>query len=101
MKIGDIVFSTKIRPGENAKIINAEVVTKMKDTKNGKKKEVRTTYIAEYPDGSTMTFYGFNINKSIFAYVKPDGQMCLDDFLGECNDGRNEPCEFMNPPVEG
>lgn len=78
MKIGDIVMSTKVRPYDNAKIVKSEVTVKRKE--NGRK-ETRTKYIAKYLDGSELTFYGFNINKSIFKIQEADGQMCLADFM--------------------
>lgn len=81
MKIGEVVYSTKVRPYEHATITDAEVTTKYKDTKNGKKKEVRTKYIAEFKDGTFMKFYGFNINKSIFKVQEKDGQLTLDEFM--------------------
>lgn len=85
MKIGDVVFSTKIRPGVHAVITNAEVVIKEKELKNGKKKkETRTKYQAAFDDGSMMVFYGFNINKSVFKAV------------GESSDGQMHLCQFMD-----
>lgn len=81
MKIGDMIFSTKVRPNDTATIIKADVVIKWKETKTGKKKETRTKYIAKYPDGSEITFYGFNINKSIFKRMRPSGQITLEDYM--------------------
>lgn len=82
MKVGDIVFSTKVRPGENAVIKKVDVEIKERiDKKGNVKKETRSTYKATYADGSELSFYGFNINKSIFAYIKPDGQLNLEDFM--------------------
>lgn len=78
MKIGDEVFSTKVRPTDPATIIDVEVVVK---EKTGKKQEVRTKYKAKYSDGSELTFYGFNIGKSIFKFERPDGQMDLSQFM--------------------
>ena len=82
MKIGDIVYSKKIRPGLHATITNAEVVIKEKELKNGrKKKETRTKYQAAFDDGSSMIFYGFDIGRSIFKVEEADGQMCLSQFM--------------------
>ena len=39
MKIGDVIYSTKVRGGDYATVIDAEVKLKEKDTKVGKKKE--------------------------------------------------------------
>ncbi len=72
-------MSTKVRPYENSKIIKADVSRRFND--KTKKTETRTTYISEFPDKTTMTFYGFNINKSIFKVMECDGQMCLSDFM--------------------
>lgn len=82
MKVGDVIFSTKVRPYEKATIVKADVVIKERNNKNGsKKKETRSTYKALYSDGSEITFYGFNINKSIFKFEEPDGQLNLSDFM--------------------
>lgn len=83
MKVGDKVCSTKVRSGEVATITKADVKIKYRESKNGKKKEARTTYYAEFPDGSGFTFYGFNINKSVFKIIEPDGQINLSDFMNE------------------
>ncbi|MBO5319047.1 MAG: hypothetical protein J6B01_04465 [Ruminococcus sp.] len=82
MKIGDVVFSTKIRPYDLATITDVQVMTKEKQLKDGrKKKEVRTTYTAQFNDGTFMKFYGFNIDKTIFKHTAPDGQLTLDAFM--------------------
>lgn len=82
MKIGDVVFSTKIRPLKLATISDVQVITKEKKLKDGrKKKEVRTTYTAQFDDGTFMKFYGFDIDRTIFKYVEPDGQLSLDAFI--------------------
>lgn len=81
MKIGDEIFSTKVRPNDVATITDVEVVAKWKETKTGKKKEIRTKYLAKYPDNSEITFYGFNINKSIFKFERPSGQITLEDYM--------------------
>lgn len=79
MKVGDIVMSTKVRPYENAKVIKADIKTQWNEKKN--RKETRTEYVAEFPDKSTFTFYGFNVNKSVFKVMEADGQLCLSDFM--------------------
>lgn len=79
MKVGDIVMSTKVRPYENAKIIKAYIKTRFDEKKN--RNETRTEYVAEFPDKSTFTFYGFNVNKSVFKVQEADGQLCLSDFM--------------------
>lgn len=78
MKVGDVVYSTKIRPYEKATIEKLDVDIKIR---NGKKDEVRTKYIAKYLDGSEITFYGFNINKTVFKHMEPDGQYSLSDYI--------------------
>lgn len=82
MKIGDIVYSTKIRPYEHAVIIKADVDIRWREGKDGvRKKETRTSYVAQFTDKTTMTFYGFNVNKSVFKYILPDGQISLSDIF--------------------
>lgn len=79
MKIGDIIQSTKVRPNDTAKIIKADVRQKYNDKKG--KTEVRTEYVAEFEDKTTMEFYGFDINRSIFRIEEADGQMRLEEFM--------------------
>ena len=79
MKIGDIVRSTKIRPNETAKIIKADVRKKYIEKKE--MTEIRTEYVAEFKDKSTIKFYGFDINKTIFRVREADGQMRLEEFM--------------------
>lgn len=82
MKIGDKVISNKFRPDDVATIIAADIYSRLERPQKG----IRTKYVAQYDDGYEITFYGFNINKSVFKYEEPDGQMSIEDFL--------------NPPVE-
>ena len=77
MKVGDRIFSKKVRPSDVAIIVKMDAVIKERSGK----KEVRTTYVAKYDDGSEITFYGFNINKTIFKYEGPDGQLSLFDYI--------------------
>ena len=79
MKIGDVVKSTKIRPSEPAKVIKADIKIRCND--KTMRNEVRTEYIAEFPDKTTFTFYGFDINRSVFKVQESDGQMRLEDFI--------------------
>lgn len=79
MKIGDTVRSTKIRPNDTATIIKIDISKVYNEKKN--RNEIRTTYLAEFPDKTAMTFYGFNIDKTIFKVMESDGQLCLSDFL--------------------
>lgn len=92
MKVGDIVRSTKVRPSDRAKIVKVEI----KKIHNEKKdiEEIRTTYTAEFPDKTSMIFYGFNINKSVFKVMSHDGQMCLSDFM--TYPGEKEREDFKN-----
>lgn len=78
MKVGDRIYSTKIIPYELATIEKIDVDIKKRD---GKKDEVRTKYIAKYLDGSEITFYGFNINKTVFKHIEPDGQYSISDYI--------------------
>ena len=79
MKVGDVVISNKVRPSDKATIVKVNVKIVFNEKKN--RKETRTEYVAEFPDKSTYTFYGFNVNKSVFKAEEPDGQLCLDDFI--------------------
>lgn len=79
MKIGDIVKSKKIRKSEKAKIIKVDINVRHNDNKG--RNECRTTYLAEFPDKSTFTFYGFDIGRSVFKVEEADGQMCIEDFM--------------------
>lgn len=81
MKVGDLVVNNKVRPKEHAEITKVDISTRWEDTDNGKKKKVRTKYTAQFDDGTTMIFYGFNVNKSVFKWLPPDGQMSLEDFM--------------------
>lgn len=79
MKIGDVVKSTKIRPSEHAKVVKADIKIRFNDKTI--RNEVRTEYIAEFPDKTTFTFYGFDVNRSVFKVQESDGQMRLEDFI--------------------
>lgn len=81
MKVGDVVRNTKVRPGDRAKIVKVEI----KKIHNEKKdiEEIHTTYTAEFPDKTSMIFYGFDINRFVFKVEDEEGQMCLSDFI-EC-----------------
>lgn len=77
MKVGDIIYSTKVRPNEKATIVKADV--KIKERKGIK--EIQSKYVAKYLDGSEITFYGFNINKTIFKSDVQEGQLSLFDYI--------------------
>ena len=79
MKIGDVIRSTKIRPNETATIIKSEVRKKYNEKKG--LTEIRTEYIARFKDKSTIKFYGFQINKTIFRVRDAAGQMRLEEFM--------------------
>lgn len=82
MKIGDVVYSTEIRPRVHATVISADVDIRWREKKNGtKKKEIRTKYIAQYLDKTTMTFYGFDIDRTVFKVNLPEGQLHLSDLF--------------------
>ena len=81
MKIGDVVYSTKVRGGDYATIIRAEVVLKKKDSAAKSKQEVRTKYTAQFKDGSSFIFYGFDIGRSVYKVEEPDPQMHLSEFI--------------------
>lgn len=86
MKVGEKVFSTKVRPWDVATITKMDLQQHYNEKKN--RMETRTTYTAEFDDGTSLIFYGFNINKSIFKHVVPDGQMDLSQFMPMPEDGR-------------
>lgn len=79
MKIGDRVRSTKVRSEDFAVIkkVDIDIKKRSEDVSN-----VKTKYVAEYPDGSELTFYGFNIGKTIFA-VDDYEQLSLFDIYKE------------------
>lgn len=83
MKIGERVYSTKVRPGDIATVSKTHVDIKDGVTIHGRAKVFRTTYEATYDDGSKLIFYGFDINRFVFrAKDEVDvGQMTLDQFM--------------------
>ena len=81
MKIGDKVRSTKVRPNDVATITKSNVVLNNKNKNDVIKKEIRSSYEAEYEDGSKLIFYGFNIGKTIFKVEEDYGQMHLGQFM--------------------
>lgn len=81
MKIGDTVRSTKVRPNDVATITKSNVVLNNKNKNDVVKKEIRSSYEAEYEDGSKLIFYGFNIGKTIFKVEDDYGQMHLGQFM--------------------
>lgn len=78
MKVGDSVYSTKHRQNDRATIVKVDVDIR---NEHKKKSEVRSKYIAKYLDGEELVFYGFNINKSIFKVMEPEGQYSIFDYL--------------------
>lgn len=80
MKIGDKVRSTKVRPGEVATIVKSDIKVR-NGVKPNRKREIQSTYTAEFDDGSSLIFYGFNINKTIFKVEAKDGQITLDQLF--------------------
>ena len=83
MKIGDKVRSTKVRPKEVATIIKADIIVR-KGAKV-RKDEIRSTYTAEFDDGSKLIFYGFDINRFVFKVEDSNGQITLDQWLSMKN----------------
>lgn len=81
MKIGDKVRSTKVRPKDVATVTKTHFESKSKVSDERVKKELRTSYEAEYDDGSKLIFYGFNINQIIFKVEEDDGQIHLNQFM--------------------
>lgn len=81
MKIGDKVRSTKIRPNDVATITKSNVVLNDKRKGDAVKKEIRSSYEAKYEDGSTLIFYGFDINRSIIKVEDDCGQIHLGQFM--------------------
>ncbi len=77
MKVGDKVTSNKVRPDKTATIVKADVYSRLDRPGKG----IRTKYVAKYDDGLELTFYGFNIGKSIFKKEECDGQMHLSEFM--------------------
>ena len=81
MKIGDKVRSTKVRPNDVATITKSNVILNNKNKNDIVKKEIRSSYEAEYEDGSKLIFYGFDINRTIFKVEDDYGQMHLGQFI--------------------
>lgn len=81
MKIGDKVRSTKVRPNDVATVVKSNVALNNKRKDNSVKKEIRSSYEAEYADGSKLIFYGFNIGKTIFKVEEDYGQIHLGQFM--------------------
>ena len=79
MKVGDTVRSTKVRPGDRAKVIKADI--KVRNDNKKQRKEIRTSYTAQFPDKSTFIFYGFDIDRTVFKVEEANGQMRLEDFM--------------------
>lgn len=77
MKVGDRIKSTKIRPTDIATIVKMDAKIK----ERAGKKEIHTKYVAKYSDGSEITFYGFDINRSVCKYEEPDGQLSIFDYI--------------------
>lgn len=80
MKIGDMVYSKKVRPNEKAKITKVDVKLRHDDVKM--RAITQTTYTAKFEDGSSLIFYGFDVNRTIFKAREADGQYTLNDYLG-------------------
>ena len=80
MKIGDKVRRKGVM-GE-ATIVSCEVNKHWDDIKQ--KQIIKTTYTARYENGFLITFYGFNIGRTIF---KSDGeQISIFDYIKEKGD---------------
>ena len=74
MKVGDKVYHKELA---GIATISRVTVSKSKDAV--KNQEIaRTKYIANYPDGRSITFFGFSIGKTIFKY-EPIRQLSLFD----------------------
>lgn len=77
MKVGDKIQHKQF-PEEDATVISASIETTWDDMK--KRKVTKTKYIARYPDGRLINFYGFNIGKTIFK--SDDGtQLSIFDYI--------------------
>lgn len=80
MKVGDKVYSIKIRPNEVAVITKADI--KIKESEDSKRKrEIRSAYRAKYNDGSQLIFYGFDIERTVFKVEEEDGQLTLESLF--------------------
>lgn len=77
MKVGDKVYHRKY-PGI-ATIVRVDVQHSYdivnRDTKT------RTMYTANYPNGESFTFYGFNIGKTVFKSEPISQQLSLFDSI--------------------
>lgn len=80
MTIGDRVYHKEL--SGIATIIDCTIRTTYDTVRN--KNITRSRYIAEYPDGSKITFYGFDIGKSVMQY-KPFEQLTFFDKIEKEN----------------
>ena len=77
MKIGDKVYHKKY-PGI-ATIVHADIQQDYDIIKN--KKVVRTKYIANYTNGKSIIFHGFDIGKTVFKSETISQQLSLFDSI--------------------
>ena len=74
MKVGDKVYHKK--RGGIATITHSTIDSTYDIVQS--KKITRTKYIATYPNGTTFTFFGFDIGKTVMKY-KPFEQLTFFD----------------------
>jgi hypothetical protein len=79
MKVGDKIYHKKY--AGLATVIQSTVETTWDVRKQ--KEVVRTKYLATYPDGRPITFFGYDVNKTIFKHKPVNEQMTLFDFIKE------------------
>lgn len=77
MKIGDKVYHRHM-PGI-ATVIRVDIQQNYDVRK--KKNTVKSEYTAVYPDGTPITFYGFNIGKTVFKSEPISQQLSLFDSI--------------------
>lgn len=78
MKVGDRVYHLEL--SGIATITRATIAQKYDPKKD--KTVTRTKYTAEYPDGKSFTFFGFDIGKKVFKYESVT-QTTLFDLIEE------------------
>ena len=79
MKVGDKIYHKKFMG--LATVIQTTVETTWDVRKNSQ--VVRTKYLATYSDGRPITFYGFDIGKTIFKHEPITEQVSIFDIIKE------------------
>ena len=77
MKIGDKVYHKEL--SGIATIVKVNI--QQSEDIIRRKTVIRTEYVANYPTGESITFYEFNIGKTVFKYEPLSQQMSIFDYI--------------------